>query len=106
MRGLSRSEARGACAEDGGGTPLVLRAQPVPAVQLDALRGELDRALAREPGQDGLHRLLLGDARLERLLAAEPGGDLQRLAAVVSPRGRIAASELHLARLCSDPPPP
>ena len=50
---------------------LVLGAEPVPAVELEALGGELLAALLREPRQDGLQRLLLGDAGVERLLAAQ-----------------------------------
>ena len=64
----------------------VVRAEPVPEVELDALRRELAAALARQVRQHGLQRLLLGDARVERLLAAEAGGDLQRLAPVVAER--------------------
>src|SRR3954470_11475413 len=63
---------------------LVLGAQTVPEVELDALGGELHRALAGERGQHGLQGLLLGDAGVERLLAAEAGGDLQRLAPVIA----------------------
>jgi hypothetical protein len=39
---------------------LVVRAEPVPEIQLEALVRELRAALAREVRQDGLHRLLLG----------------------------------------------
>src|SRR3954447_15812585 len=65
-------------------TDLVLGAEAVPEIELDALRGELHRALTRERGQHGLQRLLLGDAGVERLLAPEAGRDLQRLAAVLA----------------------
>src|SRR4051812_8089111 len=63
--------------------PLVVAAQPIPQIELEALAGELGRALARQVGQDRLERLVLGDAGVEGLLAAEAGGDLQRFAAVV-----------------------
>ena len=49
-------------------------------------RRELRAALAGELRQHRVHRLLLGHAGVERLLAAEPGCDLQRLAAVVAER--------------------
>ena len=64
----------------------VLAAEPIPAVELEALARELDAALVGEPRQYRVERLLLPDARLERLLAAEPGGDLQRLATVLAER--------------------
>src|SRR4051794_34173821 len=63
---------------------LVLGAQAVPKIELDALGGELHRAHAAEPRQHRVERLLLGHAGVERLLAAEAGRDLQRLAAVVA----------------------
>ena len=56
---------------DGARARSVVGAEPVPEVELEALRRELDRALAREVRQDGLERLLLGDAGVEGLLAAE-----------------------------------
>src|SRR5579875_899988 len=77
--------------------PLVLDAEPVPAVQLEALPGERRTALVGEPGQDRVERLLLADAGLERLLAAEAGGDLQRLTPVLAERGKDVDEEL-LAR--------
>ena len=63
---------------------LVLAAEPVPDVELQALGQELGRALAREPRQHALERLLLGHAGGERVLAAQAGGDLQRLAPVLA----------------------
>src|SRR5439155_17564215 len=65
---------------------LVIGAEPVPEVELETLLRELRAALAREVGQDRLHRLLLGHAAVERLLAAEAGRDLQRLAPVLAQR--------------------
>src|SRR3954447_3069285 len=62
----------------------VLAPHAVPEVELDALTRELHRALAAEARQDRVERLLLGHAGVEGLLAAEPGGDLQRLALVVA----------------------
>ncbi len=62
---------------------LVLGAQPVPAVELEALVGQLHTALLREPRQHGVERLLLPDPRLECLLAPEAGRDPQRLPAIV-----------------------
>src|SRR3954465_10277864 len=83
---LSRARALG---HPSSGAPdlreaLVLGAQAVPKIELDALRGELHRAHAAEPRQHRVERLLLGHAGVERLLAAEAGRDLQRLAAVVA----------------------
>ena len=67
---------------------LVVGAQPVPEVELEALARELHRPLAREARQHGVERLLLGHAGVEGLLAAEAGRDLQRLAAVLAERRR------------------
>src|SRR5207247_110474 len=72
--------------------PLVLRAEPVPEVEPDALRRELHRARAAEVGQHRLEGLLLGDPRVERLLAAEARRDLQRLAPVL-PQARERVDE-------------
>ena len=59
---------------------LVIGAQAIPAVELEAFGRELCRALAAEPRQDGLQRLLLGDAVRERVLAAQArGGSLRGL---------------------------
>ena len=75
---------------------LVVATQAIPRVQLYALRRELDRALPREAGQDGIQGLLLGDARLEGFLAAEAGCQLQGLAAVAL---RAADPSLAVLRL-------
>src|SRR3954454_21561344 len=72
----------------------VLAAQPVPAVELEALGHQLLAALLREPRQHRLERLLLLDARVERLLAAHAGGDLQRLAARLAEGGERVDEEL------------
>ena len=72
----------------------VLDAEPVPAVELEALVRELHAALLREPRQDGVERLLLPHPGLERLLAAEPGRDLQRLAPVLAQRREHVDEEL------------
>src|SRR5436305_4651350 len=87
------SGSRGASTPAAGGE-LVLGAQPVPAVQLYALGGELDRSLARQPGQHGLEGLLLGHAGLEGLLSPESGGDLQRLAPVLAEGGEGVDEEV------------
>src|SRR5829696_2862586 len=62
----------------------VLRAEPVPAVEVDALRDQLLTARARQPGEHRLERLLLGDPGIERVLAAQAGRDLERLAPVLT----------------------
>ncbi len=63
---------------------LVLAAEAVPAVELEALGRELHAAALREPREHRVERLVLAHARVERLLAAEPSGDPQRLTAVLS----------------------
>src|SRR4051812_23891629 len=80
----------------------VLAAHPVPQVQLDALPRELRRALAAEAGQHGVQRLLLGDAGVEGLLPAEPGGDLQRLALVVAEAVEDADEEVAVGDRLAD----
>src|SRR3954471_21856311 len=80
----------------------VLAAHPVPQVQLDALPRELRRALAAEAGQHRVERLLLGDAGVEGLLAAEPGGDLQRLALVVAEAVEDADEEVAVGDRLAD----
>src|SRR4051812_15284554 len=61
--------------------PLVIGAEPVPAVELHGLRRQLHHAGLRQPGQDGVECLLLAHARVESLVAAEACGDPERLAA-------------------------
>src|SRR5947209_20528178 len=73
---------------------LVLCPEAVPAVQLDAFGRELHAPVLREPRQDRVERLLLADAGLECLLATEPGGDLQRLATVLTQRREHVDEEL------------
>src|SRR4051812_22560134 len=80
----------------------VLAAPAVPQGQLDALARELDRAGAAEAGQDGLQRLLLGDAGVEGLLAAEARGDLQRLALVVAEAVEDAYEEVAVGDRLAD----
>ncbi len=67
---------------------LVVGARAVPDVELGRLAGELHQAGAREPLQDRVQGALLADALLEGLLAAEAGGELQGLAAVLAERRR------------------
>ena len=55
----------------GGGVASVVAAEPVPDVELEAFRDQLLAAGARQPGQDRLERLLLRDARVERVLPAQ-----------------------------------
>src|SRR4051812_13406905 len=76
------------------GPASVVAAEPVPHVELQTLGGELHRALAAEARKDRLERLLLGNARVEGLLASEPRGDLQRLAAVVPEAAEHVDQEL------------
>src|SRR4051812_39925703 len=64
--------------------PLVIAAEAVPHVQLNALGRELDRPLVRQSREHGVERLVLGDPGLEGLLAAEARGDLQRLAPILA----------------------
>src|SRR5687767_861661 len=63
---------------------LVVAAEAVPAVQLDGLPGQLHQPLVGQPRQHRVERLLLADARLERVVPLETGGDPQRLAAVLT----------------------
>src|ERR671917_1259385 len=63
---------------------LVVATQPVPAVQLDGLAGQLHQPLVGQPRQHRVERLLLADARLEGVVPLESGGDPQRLAAVLA----------------------
>src|SRR5436190_22873717 len=73
---------------------LVVAAEAVPAVEVERLGRQLDQALGREPGQDGVERLLLADAGLEGLVAAEAGRDAERLAAVLAELGEGGEEEL------------
>src|SRR4051794_27367705 len=84
---LSSLDARGPRATTTAGEPgrdLVVRAGPVPAVELDGFHRQLHLTGGREPVEDGLQRHLLGDAAVHRLLAAEAGRELQRLATVLA----------------------
>src|SRR4051794_35509795 len=82
------------CCGDSPFSGLIGRSEPVPAVQLEALGGQLGAPVPGEPGEDRLHRLVLGHAGLECLLAPEAGGDPQRLAAVLAERREHAHEEL------------
>src|SRR4051794_10080152 len=59
----------------------VIRAEPVPAVELDGFRGELPHPRLRQPRQHRVERLLLADSGIEGLVAAEARRDPKRLAA-------------------------
>src|SRR5579875_3270609 len=75
----------------------VLAWHPQPHLSVRSDLRERPLVLVGEPGQDRVERLLLADAGLERLLAAEAGGDLQRLTPVLAERGKDVDEEL-LAR--------
>src|SRR5215217_7604330 len=72
----------------------VVGAEPIPAVELEALRDELLAAVARQPREHGLERLLLRDAGVERVLAAQARRDLERLAPVLAERPEGAQQEV------------
>ena len=79
---------------DDGPPRLVVGAGAVPDVELDRLDRELHLARRREQAEDQLERILLGDAGVDRLLAAEAGGELQRLAPVLAERAEGAHQEV------------
>src|SRR3954447_25462151 len=64
------------------GPGLVVATRAVPDVELQGLGGELHQAGWAEEVEDKLQGVLLGDAGVDRLLAAEAGGELEGLAAV------------------------
>src|SRR3954466_2820913 len=70
---VTRAPAREPTRTPYGGMPApsVVRAETVPAIELDGLGGQLHHALLRQPGEDGVERLLLADAGVEGLVAAE-----------------------------------
>ena len=68
--------------------------EPVPAIELNCLGGELHQALVGEPGEHGAEGLLLAHARLEGVLALEARGDPERLAAVIAEARERAEQEL------------
>jgi hypothetical protein len=89
--GAAATSAAGAChaatpPRRGGPARSVVRAEPVPAVELEAFHDQLLAAVSRQPGQHRLERLLLGHAGVERVLAAQARGDLERLAPVLAQR--------------------
>ena len=71
---------------------LVVRAGAVPDVELHRLYGELHQARRREPLEYRLQRPLLGDPPVHRLLAAKPGGELQRLTSMLA--GLLPGTEI------------
>src|SRR3954471_12531872 len=95
MGGLAREPAR--TPYGGMPGPSVIRAQTVPAVELDGLGGQLPHAALGQPREDGVEGLLLADTGVERLVAAEAGGDAQRLAAEL-PKARERLEEELLVR--------
>src|SRR3954452_6527735 len=84
------------------GSALVLRAEAIPHVELEALGQELGRALAREPWEHALQRLLLGHAGVEGVLPAQAGGDLERLAPVLAQRLERADQEVLVRERSAD----
>src|SRR6267378_7636612 len=86
------------CAQPGRNIPraarLVIAAETIPQVQLDALTGELHRPLARQARQYRVQRLLLGHALLEGFLTAEARCYLQRLPSVLTQAGKDTAHEV------------
>src|SRR5207237_7820669 len=68
----------------GGTSKLVVATRPIPHVKLQRLGGELHQARGAEQAEDELQGVLLGDAGVDRLLAAESGGELERLATVLT----------------------
>src|SRR6478735_1965977 len=81
---------------------LVVAAEAIPEVQLEALVSQLGGTSARQVRQHRVHRLLLGDTGVERLLATEAGGDLQRLAPVFAEALERADEELLVSDRLSD----
>src|SRR3954463_4494472 len=74
--------------------PSVIGAEAVPAVELDGFRGQLDHALLGQPREDGVECLLLADAGVEGLVAAEARPDPERLAAQLAQAGEGLQEEL------------
>src|SRR5690349_1302101 len=72
----------------------VVGTQAVPAVELDGLGRQLHHARLRQPREDGVERLLLADAGVESLVAAEAGRDAQRLAPQLAEAGERLEEEL------------
>src|SRR3954453_15230460 len=81
---------------------VVVAADQVPAVELDCLRGELPHAALGEPGEDGVERLLLAHAGVEGLVAAEAGGDPERLAAQLAEPREGLQEELFVCHRVTD----
>ena len=66
------------------GEASVVGAGAVPDVELDRLQRQRHQPRPGEPLEHRLERPLLGDPAVDRLLAAEAGGELQRFAAMRS----------------------
>ncbi len=75
-------------------TPLVIRAGAVPDVELYGLEGELHLACRGKQAENQLQCVLLGDSGVDRLLAAEAGRQLHRLAAILAERAEGAHEEV------------
>src|SRR4051812_36861810 len=73
---------------------LVVGPGAVPDVELHGLEGQLHLARRGEQGEDQLEGVLLGDSGVDRLLAAEAGGELHRLAAVLAEGAEGAHEEV------------
>jgi pimeloyl-ACP methyl ester carboxylesterase len=73
---------------------LVVRAGAVPDVEVDGLDRELHQARSGEEVEDELEGVVFGDAGVDGLLAAEAGGQLERLAAVLAERAEGAHEEV------------
>src|SRR3954466_13587794 len=74
---------------------LVVRTEAVPAVELKRLCRQLALALCGQPRHDGVDDCVArGFLARERVVAAEAGCDLQRLAAVVAQAGERLQQEL------------
>src|ERR1700761_5305543 len=76
------------------GGRLVVAARAVPDVELDRLDGELHQAGRGKEAEDQLQGVVLGDAGVDGLLAAEAGGELQGLAAVLAEGAEGAHQEV------------
>ena len=81
---------------------LVVAAGAVPDVELDGLDRELHLPRRREPLEHGVERPLLGDTAVNRLLAAKAGGELQRLASVLSERAEGSHQEVPVGHRVTD----
>src|SRR5687767_1021863 len=85
-----------------GKVRLVVAAAAVPDVELGRLAGELHQPWVREELEHRVERALLRDPLFERLLAAEAGGELERLAAVLAERVEGAHQEVAVGDRVAD----